>query len=486
MKIGRNDPCSCGSGRKFKKCCMRDDVVTTSKELHYRRLSEAYDKLFERLGMYAEVAMGKSAAQAALRDYLLLDTGIEPEQETVQRHMPLYLPWLFFNRDHEPPSGLKGRGQRRTLADLYAEEKGHLLGDLDRKIINAVNRTPYTFYEILSTEPGKRIHMQEIFTGQAISVEERRGSTHVKPADLVFGRAVMVDDVGMIIGLSTHIIPPRYKPGLLALRKQMGKNRPLTGESLRRWETQIRKVYLEIDRLLFSPPQLCNTDGDPLEFHKLVYDIDSAEDAFVQLAPLCVTETAEDLRQSAEKDPDGRIVRAEICWNREGHKMSKAMTNTLLGNILIDPRRLTVTVNSVGRAKTVRKEIESRLGKGARFRVDEIQDTRAMLGELSHQRFGPGTPAKQEALMKNPEVRRQVAEVIKKHWEGWVDTKIPALGKRTPRRMVKTKEGREAVEALLADAERGAGNAATDDANLEGIRHVREILGLTKSPNTDD
>ena len=22
-KIGRNDPCPCGSGKKFKKCCMR-------------------------------------------------------------------------------------------------------------------------------------------------------------------------------------------------------------------------------------------------------------------------------------------------------------------------------------------------------------------------------------------------------------------------------------------------------------------------------
>jgi hypothetical protein len=250
---------------------------------------------------------------------------------------------------------------------------------------------PAVVGEILSTEPGKRIHMQEVFTGQEISVEERSGSSHVRPNDLVFGRAVVVDDVGMIIGLSTHVIPPRYKPGLLDLRKQMGKNRPLTGESLRRWETEIRRIYLEIDRLLFSPPQLCNTDGDPLEFHKLVYDIDSAEDAFVQLASLCVTETAEDLLQSAEKGPDGRIVLAEICWNRQGHKMSTAMTNTLLGNILIEPRR-----------------------------------------------------------------------------------------------MVKTKEGREAVEALLADAERGAGDAVTDAANLEGIRHVREILGLTKSPITDD
>jgi uncharacterized protein YecA (UPF0149 family) len=27
-KVGRNTSCPCGSGRKFKKCCGRDDRVT--------------------------------------------------------------------------------------------------------------------------------------------------------------------------------------------------------------------------------------------------------------------------------------------------------------------------------------------------------------------------------------------------------------------------------------------------------------------------
>ncbi len=26
MKVGRNDPCSCGSGKKYKKCCLRNVV----------------------------------------------------------------------------------------------------------------------------------------------------------------------------------------------------------------------------------------------------------------------------------------------------------------------------------------------------------------------------------------------------------------------------------------------------------------------------
>lgn len=32
MKIGRNDPCHCGSGQKYKKCCApRDDAAQASQ-----------------------------------------------------------------------------------------------------------------------------------------------------------------------------------------------------------------------------------------------------------------------------------------------------------------------------------------------------------------------------------------------------------------------------------------------------------------------
>jgi len=31
-KIGRNDPCPCGSGRKYKQCCLRRDVTQAGRE----------------------------------------------------------------------------------------------------------------------------------------------------------------------------------------------------------------------------------------------------------------------------------------------------------------------------------------------------------------------------------------------------------------------------------------------------------------------
>ncbi len=33
MKIGRNDPCHCGSGQKYKKCCLSKDDAARSAEL---------------------------------------------------------------------------------------------------------------------------------------------------------------------------------------------------------------------------------------------------------------------------------------------------------------------------------------------------------------------------------------------------------------------------------------------------------------------
>jgi hypothetical protein len=33
MKIARNDPCHCGSGKKYKKCCFAKDEAARSAEL---------------------------------------------------------------------------------------------------------------------------------------------------------------------------------------------------------------------------------------------------------------------------------------------------------------------------------------------------------------------------------------------------------------------------------------------------------------------
>jgi hypothetical protein len=51
--------------------------------------------------------------------------------------------------------------------------------------------------------------------------------------------------------------------------------------------------------------------------------------------------------------------------------------------------------------------------------------------------------------MRDPEVRLQIEAQVQKQIQGWVRTKVPALGGRTPLQAVADPDGREMVEALL-------------------------------------
>jgi hypothetical protein len=284
----------------------------------------------------------------------------------------------------------------------------------------------------------------------------------------------------MIIGLGVTLIPPSRKPDIIQLRKQLRHGRSaITDETLYEWDVEIRELYFYIDHSLHSMPKLCNTDGDPMEFHRLIYEVASTEEAFEKLCDLCVTMEPGELSADAIRDDAGRIIRVEIPWDRLGHKASSGMPNTILGRIVIDGHRLSAEVNSAERAQALRREIDARLGHGCRFKVDEIQDLDSMMNK------GAAGPAERkmskehEELMQHPEVQEQLAAMIEKHWESWVDDKIPALGGKTPREAVKTTDGREAVEALLQDAERNRGqDPFTVQANCKGTQRVRELLRL--------
>jgi hypothetical protein len=482
MKIGRNDPCPCGSGKKYKNCCLGKQSEP-SQTLYYRRLSEAYNRLSDRLLPYAVRKFGKEAIDVAMDEFLLWpEEDDEIGEGAFDRFGTLFGPWFLFNWEYasiEAEVELAGP-EGRTVAELYAEEHSKRLDPLEHKLIESINRKPYTFFEVEHVDRGKGMQLKDVLKGDSIEVQERSGSEYVQPGDLVFGRAVSVDGVGMIVGLGPTIIPPRLKPEIIQLRKELREGlSSITDDTLHEWDIEIRDQYFHIEDSLHSPPQVCNTDGDPLEFHRLIYELPSAQEAFEKLCDLCVTSAADELLADAKKDGSGRIIRIELPWDRLGHKASLGMPNTVLGRVVIDGRRLTAEVNSAQRATALRHEIDSRLGGRAHFKVDEIQDVKSMLRASEGRRPGKKHSAEHDELMQHPEVRKHVSEVISRHWDGWIDQKIPALGGKTPREAIKSPDGREAVEALLKDAERGRSkDPFMDEANRGGARRVRELLAL--------
>lgn len=267
-----------------------------------------------------------------------------------------------------------------TIAELFLMEKRLDPESIEGKLIAAANRNPYSFYEVSAVQPGESVQIKDILTGTEMHVHERRGSRNLEKGDIVFAGAVMVDNVGMFLAMAPTVLPPGMKPGLIELRRALSRRRGnVTPEDLWEWDIEIRRAFFDIDRILHTLPEMQNTDGDPLELHKLVYDIDSADLAVETLASLCVTESLEEIQKNARKDKNGKIIYAAFDWNRVGNPVHKGMPYTVLGKIEIRDNLMTVDVNSARRADAMKKEIESRLGTAARFRLDEITDLESMM-----------------------------------------------------------------------------------------------------------
>ena len=75
-----------------------------------------------------------------------------------------------------------------------------------------------------------------------------------------------------------------------------------------------------------------------------------------------------------------------------------------------------------------------------------------------------------------PEIHALEAELTQRHWDAWIDTKVPALGHRTPRQAAKTVKGRERLEALLSDFSRAAERTAS--TFQPDLADLRRRLGL--------
>jgi hypothetical protein len=482
METGRNDPCPCGSGRKYKKCCLK--TLEPDRDQEWRRLGEAYGDLDDRLRSFTERTLGREGLTEAYDEFLLWPDEA-PDPEFLNRQGPLFCSWSIFNWAYDPensevrldlPPGL-------TPAELFLKKEGRRLGEAEKGLLEAILRKPFSFFEVIRCDSGRGFLLKDVLTEKEIEVLEQSASASARVGDILFGRVVEIQGMAMLYGCSSYAFPPDWKPSIIELRKWMRQGRrKITEETLNEYDFEIREEYLRMSTSLFRLPTICNTDGDLLNLHTLHYEIDSPDPAFSKLAGLCATESAAELRSLAKLDGRGGIAHVEIPWTRKGYKNKPASESTLLGTLVIDGASLKVTVNSAERAEKAKKEIETRLGAGARYKTTVIRSTEYMLKE--QRLHGPGDATHDtdhDKLMQHPEVSERLAAMLAAHWEGWVDDKITALGGKTPRQAVKTADGRESVEALLLAAGRKAAeDKHMGEAILKAIHDVRQRLKLDR------
>jgi hypothetical protein len=473
-KIGRNTPCPCGSGKKYKRCCQQRPV-TKPDDFLWRQLRAADDHLTHQLLTYAKRLYGYDGIEEAWEDFSGGDFGdFDPDSP----HNQAFFPWYLFNWKPEVEAAEGDVSERPTIAASYLHRYSRRVSDHERRLIELITHQPFSFHEVMTCEPGQGYRLRDLLLGQEVDVIEHSGSQICQRGDIVFGRVIQYEHVGLLMGCGSTLIPPASKPAIIQLRRWMREQEgDLSVHDLHAWEMDIRELYLAIDEQLHQPPELRNTEGDPLSGHELYFEIESPSEVFEQLKGLAAQVDEAELLHDAEFDRHGQVQAIEFPWLQRGNATGAALEHTVLGHLRIEGHRLIASVNSRNRAERIRAEIEARLGSHVRYKATDIQSLSSMLRDAER---NPSVQDEDEMarLHAHPEVQQEVERMLEAHWSRWLETKLPALGDQTPMEAVQDADGREMVMALLDDMERREQSQGSGMKQQLYIDRARAQLGL--------
>jgi hypothetical protein len=263
------------------------------------------------------------------------------------------------------------------------------------------------------------------------------------------------------------------------LRKKIAKHdRELMPADLIRYREKVRTTYLDIRDAMRRPPQLANTDGDPLVFHTLTFRVGSAHAAFEALAPLTRGISKKQLLAHAKMDDDGALREVEIPWQKKGNRTHADWEGTVLGVLRISGQSLVVDVNSKKRATKIRQEIEQRLGILVVHQKTVAQDPAAALKKRNRAGTDPRSASEPASEQLGPEVIEALQAEMQRWAENWIYQKVPALGGLTPIEAVDDPDGREIVESLLLHWDRQNETLTGPEIARPDIDLIRRLLKL--------
>jgi hypothetical protein len=197
-EVGRNDPCPCGSGKKYKNCCMRKDRMARSRQLG---LNPGEGFLTNSLYEFAQTPrFGGDLVQAfeffwgGVYD---LDVLAEVTPEDAQRTIEWFV--------HDYPIG----SERRHVIDLYIESQGDQYVQEARTILEAWTRSTMALFRVLELIGGDRLRVYDPLQEQDLEIVDRSLAHNVQMGD------VELDGVKRL-AFRTLVLPEEFEAPMVA------------------------------------------------------------------------------------------------------------------------------------------------------------------------------------------------------------------------------------------------------------------------------
>jgi hypothetical protein len=160
LEIKRNDPCPCGSGKKYKKCCLNQKNVIQIQEVKEERFLQNKHKLVLKLKDFSSTKIPRI-------EYYQLETEFKKRSQHALDDMMkagIFEFWLFFFYRFE--NGLRG-------IEWFVEENGSQLPQEEKQMANTWLTLTPKIVQAINQEKGS-ILFEDVFTKDQYQVADSR------------------------------------------------------------------------------------------------------------------------------------------------------------------------------------------------------------------------------------------------------------------------------------------------------------------------
>ena len=244
--VSRNAQCPCGSGRKYKRCCL------AAAEEH-RRAEYLEAEVGHRIQDWAIVELSDEL-DGALEEFCAAQTDRHGGDRSLSdADIDLFSAW--FHNDRVLPEG-------DTPAERYACRPDLDAGE--RVVAGRIASARLGLHRVITVEPGEWIQLEDLLSGNRVTVASATVSDEVTRWDLLLGR-VMVGARSSLWG-AARVLAPQDEPDLMTEFARLAG-----GDGLADDATIARALeYRPLDVLRFRPPSwdvpptFVTLEGDPL------------------------------------------------------------------------------------------------------------------------------------------------------------------------------------------------------------------------------
>lgn len=191
-KIGRNSPCPCGSGKKYKNCCIALDEGTDQNTKPFERYSQLIATIKVKLDQHYSAQIRKMRKPLQAQFMRLCTTPLPKEQES------FFSDWLWF--DATDSEGM-------TFGEEYLQENGDYMETSLRQCLQGLNASYLSLFEASAMEE-ENLRVRDLITGREDLVMLRGplDSEIIEKKPLLLGRLILVPE-GVIFSGLVLILP---------------------------------------------------------------------------------------------------------------------------------------------------------------------------------------------------------------------------------------------------------------------------------------